>query len=84
MKETPPFVPRGTRFHVVIRKGSAELKTVPSSLAQVSPLQLANAPVEKCYTVFVLKNPKNFIPKLNLNCTNPKTKKISHPMTIHI
>lgn len=65
MKETPPFVPRGTRFHVVIRKGSAELKTVPSSLAQVSPLQLANAPVEKFCTVFELVTSTNVIPKLN-------------------
>lgn len=42
--ETPPFVPRGTLFRVVIRNGSPDPSTVPNSLAHVSPLQQANEP----------------------------------------
>lgn len=44
INETPPFVPFGTRFLVVIRNGSELDKTVPNSLAHVSPLQQANEP----------------------------------------
>lgn len=44
---TPPLVPRGTRFRDVIRNGSPEPRTVPNSLAQVSPLQHANEPNPK-------------------------------------
>lgn len=42
MGVTPPFVPRGTRFRVVIKNG-LEPMTEPISLAQVSPLQHAKA-----------------------------------------
>lgn len=42
---TPPFVPLGTRFRVVIRNGSDFPTTAPISLAQVSPLQQANADI---------------------------------------
>ena len=42
---TPPFVPRGTLFLVVIKNGLDLQSTVPSSLAHVSPLQQANEPI---------------------------------------
>lgn len=42
--DIPPFVPLGTFFLVVIRKGSPVDKTVPSSLAHVSPFEHAKAP----------------------------------------
>lgn len=44
MKLTPPFVPLGTRFRVVIKNGSDPV-TEPISLAHVSPLQQANADI---------------------------------------
>lgn len=44
-KETPPLVPRGTRFRVVIKNGSDFPQTEPISLAHVSPLQQANADI---------------------------------------
>lgn len=43
--ETPPLVPRGTRFRVVIKNGSDLPITEPISLAHVSPLQHANADI---------------------------------------
>lgn len=45
MIETPPFVPRGTRLREVIKNGSDLPITEPISLAQVSPLQHANADI---------------------------------------
>ena len=41
INDIPPFVPLGTRFHVVISKGSDRERTLPSSEAHVSPLQQA-------------------------------------------
>lgn len=38
--ETPPFVPRGTRFRVVIKIGS-DFDNMPSSEAHVSPFAIA-------------------------------------------
>lgn len=42
--ETPPFVPRGTFLKVVIKIGS-DFESIPSSDAQVSPLQQAKAAI---------------------------------------
>lgn len=41
------FLPLGTLFLVVMRKGSLVPITVPISEAHVSPLQHANAPVKR-------------------------------------
>lgn len=45
----PPFVPFGTFLKVVTRYGSESEKTVPSSDAQVSPLQQAKTPEIKIF-----------------------------------
>ncbi|KYQ58616.1 hypothetical protein ALC60_02261 [Trachymyrmex zeteki] len=46
------FLPLGTFFLVVMRKGSLMPITVPSSEAHVSPLQHADAPNIDCYLLF--------------------------------
>ncbi|KYN16772.1 hypothetical protein ALC57_10969 [Trachymyrmex cornetzi] len=46
------FLPLGTFFLVVIRKGSPMPITVPSSEAHVSPLEHANAPNIDFYLLF--------------------------------